>query len=394
VTAVTNGNKTNNSPTSNGRIRLLDILRGVAIFGTLGTNIWLFAHLGDLSYLFTFDVKWWTSADDFLRLLVLFLVNGKFLGLLTILFGVGLELKYRQALRNEAPWPGTYLWICLFLLLEGFIHFTLVMEYDILMSYAVTALIVSFIVRGGDKAVNRALILTGGFHGFVILAIFVLGIFLQIAGANISLGDMNQVTALYREGTWPQQMAYRLSNFVPLRMEAIFVIPLNTTLFLLGIRLMRAGAFSPDEGGRRIRQKLLYFGFGIGIPLNLLIFVPGGVFDLCVRYLFAPLMSLGYMALLARLAEKSEGLRVWRYLEAVGKMSLSCYVLQNVLASCIFYSWGLGWGGQLGSMSIIGVWFAICGFEAIFAKWWLDRMRLGPMEWTRKSILKIVTARP
>lgn len=31
---------------SEKRIRLLDILRGFAVLGTLGTNIWIFAHLG------------------------------------------------------------------------------------------------------------------------------------------------------------------------------------------------------------------------------------------------------------------------------------------------------------------------------------------------------------
>jgi len=31
------------------RIRLLDILRGFAILGTLGTNIWIFSHSGDLN---------------------------------------------------------------------------------------------------------------------------------------------------------------------------------------------------------------------------------------------------------------------------------------------------------------------------------------------------------
>jgi uncharacterized membrane protein YeiB len=36
-------NKTN-------RIRLLDIFRGFAILGILGTNIWIFAYLGDLNY--------------------------------------------------------------------------------------------------------------------------------------------------------------------------------------------------------------------------------------------------------------------------------------------------------------------------------------------------------
>lgn len=97
-----------------GRIRLLDILRGFAVLGTLGTNIWIFAHLGDLSYITTYHFSGWWNADDFLRMAVLFLVNGKFLGLLTIMFGVGLELKYRQALRKGNTWPGVYIWTSTF----------------------------------------------------------------------------------------------------------------------------------------------------------------------------------------------------------------------------------------------------------------------------------------
>ena len=378
---------------SGGRIRLLDILRGFAIFGTLGTNIWIFAHLGDLNLLFNHDSPWWASADTFLQLIVLFLVNGKFLGMLTILFGVGLELKYRQALRRGDPWPGAYLWICLFLLAEGFLHFVLVMEYDILMSYAVTAIIVAHIVRGGDRRINRTLKGLGGGYVLFMLAIAVLEFGLVASGGNLSWGDMNPVVALYREGTWLEQVIYRLSNFLVLRIEAIFVIPLNVILFLAGVRLMRAGAFAPDERGRRIRRRMLRIGLGLGVPLNLLMFFPGGGFDLGVRYLFAPILSLGYMALIARLVEKSEHLRVWRYAESVGKMSLSCYVLQNILASCLFYGWGLGLGGRLDSLSVIGVWLAVCLAEAVFAGWWMKRMRLGPMEWTRKSLLRLVAAR-
>ena len=375
------------------RIRLLDILRGFAIFGTLGTNIWLFAHLGDLNQVFTSGTPWWASAGDFLRTLVLFLVNGKFLGMLTILFGVGMELKYRQAMRKQAPWPGAYLWICLFLFLEGFIHFTFVMEFDILMSYAVTAMIVAFIVRGGDRRINRVLKGLGGVYAGLMLAVFALEAWMRGSGANLSFGDMSSVAALYRDGSWPEQVAYRLANFALLRTEALMVIPLNIVLFLLGVRLMRAGAFAPDERGRRIRVRMLRIGLGLGVPLNLLLFVPEGGFDLSIRYLFAPVLSLGYMALIARLVERSERLKVWRYIEAAGKMSLSCYVLQNLLASCIFYGWGLGWGGKLDSLSVIGVWLAVCLFEAVLAYWWIGRLKLGPMEWTRKSLLRFVAAR-
>ena len=57
------------------RIVLVDILRGIAILGTLGTNIWIFANLGDLKYITTTDFTSWSSMDDMIRIFVLFIVN-------------------------------------------------------------------------------------------------------------------------------------------------------------------------------------------------------------------------------------------------------------------------------------------------------------------------------
>jgi uncharacterized protein len=364
------------------RIRLLDILRGFAILGTLGTNIWIFAHAGDLRYITTFDQSGWWGADDLLRMVVLFLVNGKLLGLLTIMFGVGLEMKYRQAKRKGKPWPGVYLWAVLFLILEGLLHFILVMEYDILMSYGVTAIIAAFIVRGGDRLIARTMNVIGSV--FVIAILALAGLMLA-SGAKVSLGSFHDVAVLYQEGTWMEQVGYRLANFLPLRMEAILVIPTNVFLFLLGVRFMRAGVFAPDENGKRLRKRLFKLGIYVGVPLNLLIFVPGGAFDLPVRYLFAPLMSMGYIAIMARMIQYAKWEWLWSRLENVGKMSLSCYVLQNIIASAVFYGWGLGLAGKLNSAAIIAVWLLISALQLGVASLWLRGFKLGPMETVRKQ---------
>lgn len=372
------------------RIRLLDILRGFAILGTLGTNIWIFAHAGDLSYITTFDHSGWWGANDLLRMIVLFLVNGKLLGLLTIMFGVGLEMKYRQAKRKGKPWPGVYLWAVLFLVLEGLLHFILVMEYDILMSYGVTAIIAAFIVKGGDRLIARTMNVIGSVFAIAILALA--GLMLA-SGASVSLGSFHDVVALYQEGTWMEQVQYRLANFLPLRMEAILVIPTNVFLFLLGIRFMRSGVFSPDENGKRLRKRLFRLGIYVGVPLNLLIFVPGGAFDLPVRYLFAPLMSMGYIAILARMIQYTKLEWLWRLLENAGKMSLSCYVLQNLMASAVFYGWGLGLAGKLNSAAIIAVWLVISAFQLGMASLWLRGFKLGPMETVRKQAVGFFESR-
>ncbi|MEC0175080.1 DUF418 domain-containing protein [Paenibacillus favisporus] len=369
------------------RIRLLDILRGFAILGTLGTNIWIFSHSGDLNAMLTDPNRvWWSSWDSILSTIVLFLVNGKFLGLLAIMFGVGLELKYQQSVRKGNPWPGMYIWISIILMIEGFLHFMLVMEYDILMSYALTAIIVAFIVRAGEKSIKKAMIIFGSFHVLAFLGI----LFLQFNGMQFTGGDATEVTALYQHGTWVEQILYRLRHFVKLRFELILAFSSNIFLFLTGVLLMRKGAFASDEPGSKIRSKMLWSGLLVGIPLNLLLLIPGGYFDIIVRYVCAPVMSLGYLGLFARLVDKRTTWRLWKWLERTGKMSLSCYVLQNVICSIIFYGWGIGLGGKVDSITIIGIWMMIMFFLMVFSSVWLRFFTLGPMEKARKAVTGIV----
>jgi uncharacterized protein len=142
------------------------------------------------------------------------------------------------------------------------------------------------------------------------------------------------------------------------RAEPVFIIPMNVFLFLLGVRLMRSGAFSPD--GRRIRRRMLRWGLALGLPLNLLYFVPGGHFELPVRYLFAPVLSLGYAGLVAAATERNVLPWFSARLAEVGRAALSCYVLQNVLASVVFYGWGLGLTGEVGSGAALLILIGIC----------------------------------
>lgn len=369
------------------RLPLIDMLRGFAVLGTLGTNIWIFAYLGDISYITTSNYSGWWSLNDFLRMVVLFFVNGKLLGLLTIMFGVGLELKYQQALRKGNAWPGMYIWTIVFLFIEGLIHFTLVMEYDILMSYAVTAIIIAFIVKFGDKAIKRALYVFGSFHAVMILLILVSA----LLGANTSLAGVDPVVSLYENGTWFEQIQYRLTNFLYYRTEAIFIIPMNIFLFLLGVKLMRNGVFLQNDKGRPARQKLFKIGIFIGVPLNLLIFIPGGVFDLPARYLFAPILSIGYIGILGKMVEYKKLDWLWKRFGEIGKMSLSCYVLQNTMASIIFYGWGLGLGGKLNSIEVICIWLTLSLFQLFIAHICIKHFHVGPMEWIRKHAIQSVT---
>ncbi|WP_224925758.1 DUF418 domain-containing protein [Bacillus pumilus] len=369
------------------RIRLLDILRGFAILGTLGTNVWFFAYAGD-----TFATD--QIADEyengsFLESLVSMFVYGKMLSLLTIMFGVGLELKYQQAKRKNTLWPGTYLWILLFLFIEGFVHFALVMEYDVLMSYAVTGLLVAFIVRGGSKRIKRGMIFSGVIHLLVLFSLMVFALS-EMETASYDQGSEPALEEQIPE-TWISQVQERLQHFFMYRGEAIFIIPMNTFLFLLGVRMMRAGVFYANERGQSLRKRLFQVGLWVGLPLNALVFVPNELVEFVVRYAFSPFLSLFYIAVIAKLLAHTESWFMWNWFEYVGKMALSCYILQNVICSVLFYSWGLGLGGQINAPLIVLAWLLISLLQITISAFCLKVWRIGPMEYIRSRALRRVT---
>ncbi|WP_249669885.1 DUF418 domain-containing protein [Bacillus altitudinis] len=369
------------------RIRLLDILRGFAILGTLGTNVWFFAYAGD-----TFATD--QIADEyengsFLESFVSMFVYGKMLSLLTIMFGVGLELKYQQAKRKNTTWPGTYLWILLFLLIEGFVHFALVMEYDVLMSYAVTGLLVAFIVRGGSRRIKKGMIVSGVIH-LLVTAFLVVFSFSELETESYD-GSSEPAYEEQLPETWISQVQDRLQHFLMYREEAIFIIPMNTFLFLLGVRMMRAGVFYANEHGQTLRKTLFRMGLWIGLPLNALVFVPNEIVEFVVRYVFSPFLSIFYIAVVAKLLERTESWFMWTWFEYVGKMALSCYILQNVICSLLFYSWGLGLGGQINAPLIVLSWLFISLLQIAISALCLNVWRIGPMEYIRSQALRRVT---
>lgn len=361
------------------RIVLLDVLRGVAVLGTLGTNIWIFTDPGGaLGFLTRAIEAPFASVASAVETGLRFLANGKFLGLLTILFGVGLEIQRASARRRGQRWPGWYLWRASLLFLEGLLHFVLVFEFDILMGYAATAMIAAFLVA--RTTAGRWMIGAAVTH----LALVAAGT-LALATADASDGEQGPSgIELYAEGSYLDQVLFRLRHILPLRLETVFVIPLSVFLFLLGARLYRAGAFGADERGRLLRRRLLLVG-ACAFPLNAATAYSGNLTLVLVdRYLLPPLVALGYLGLAGLVLDHWHRLG-WlsRRLAAVGRMALSCYVLQNILASALCYGWGLGLAAILADRRpwwTILAWAAISALLLVVSDLWLRRFRQGPLE--------------
>ncbi|WP_084961280.1 DUF418 domain-containing protein [Thermoactinospora rubra] len=354
------------------RIEALDVLRGVAILGTLGTNIWIFTAPGGPADLLGLGGQS-GAVETFLR----FLTNGKFLGLLTLLFGVGLEIQYRSAVRKGMRWPGRYLWRAALLLAEGVLHYVLIFEFDVLMGYAVTSMIVAYLIGRSDRVVRAWMIGAGAVH---VALVGLLTLAMLYGGAQ---PPEPAGSTLFTQGSWADQVASRLQNPGLYRAELIFIIPMGIVLFLLGSRLLRAGVFEPE--GEALRRRLAILGLGVAAPLNLLTSYAGPAWFAVDRYILPPLVALGLLGLITSIVLRMRGPAgpIRRGLTDVGRTALSCYVFQNLVAGALCYGWGLGLAARLDWLRpwwVPLLWALICVSFMILASLWLRRFSRGPVE--------------
>ena len=73
-------------------------------------------------------------------------------------------------------------------------------------------------------------------------------------------------------------------------------------------------------------------------------------------------------------------------LAAIGRMSLTNYLLQSVLGTALFYHWGAGLYGKVGMVYglLIGAGIVIVQYQ--FSRLWLRRFSHGPVEWIWKRL--------
>ena len=366
----------------------LDVLRGVAILGTLATNIWIFTdpeglvgYLNNATAATTPPI--WAGIEAVLQQLA----QGKFLGLLTLMFGIGLEIQRRSAVRAGRRWPGRYPWRAGLLLLDGLLHFVLVAEFDVLMGYAVTGMVVAYLLATSEQAQRAWLVVASVVHVLLLSLVTIVLLSLPPAAPQPPL-DPNP----YADGSFGDLVAFRLDNLVLFRLEPVFITFLSVAMFLAGALLLRSGVLEP--GGHRLRVPLMAVGaaaFALDLVLGLAgqPVLPGGNGSaagiILGRYGTAPVVALGLLALVTEivLARPRAGF-LRRRMTEVGRMALSCYVLQNLVASALCYGWGLGLAARLSPAdrvpATVAIYLGVAVVITTAAALWLRRFDRGPLE--------------
>jgi uncharacterized protein len=247
---------------------------------------------------------------------------------------------------------------------------------------------VSYLLVTSPRAQRRITVGATGVH----LALLALITFAIAAAPRTDAAPPPLNPNPYADGSWWDLVLFRLDNALLFRLETLFIFPMSIALFLLGARLFAAGVL--DERGARLRRRLMWFGFGVALPADFALEVGlGGASGLLLsRYGTAPLVALGILAAVAefyvRRPDHEPGFG-GRRLAEVGRMALSSYVLQNLVASAICYGWGLGLATAVAPEhrvpATVGTYIVVVAVVMVFAHLWLRRFTRGPVEWLWNS---------
>jgi uncharacterized protein len=392
------------------RIQIIDILRGFALFGILLVNMALFR---EPIYALLFPPDPTTPfLDRTVTWLIHFLAEGKFYTLFSLLFGLGFAIQFSRAEERHSRIVPLYMRRLFVLLLIGLVHAFLIWTGDILIVYA----LLGFPLILFRKARPKTLLIWIG----VIMTLYVLVLTLALVGLQLASLDpalateveqsMAMQDAFFQEELARAYQAYSSGSFMEVTQHRIreylnfatigglSMLPTVFSMFLLGLYFGKRRLFMAVEENLPFFRKLLRWGLIIGLPLNLIYatavtispsrtdFTPLTYVSTVAHLIGAPALSLAYVGGLTLLSRRP----VWgarlQHLAPTGRMALTNYLMQSIICTLIFYSYGLGLIGQVGATVGLLLTIVIFALQVLFSRWWMERYRYGPAEWLWRSL--------
>ncbi len=393
------------------RIAILDALRGFAIFGILVVNMGGFKSPG-----FPLgpggESLWRGALDHSVAKLIGLAATLKFVTIFSFLFGVGFALQVLRAEARKVPFIPLYFRRVLVLLTIGLIHGFLIWWGDILAIYAVVAVALLLFRRCKPRTLliwSAALFLLSFAKWELIVGNELRNARPQpraaatrpfVESEEQQRSQAEEVLRIYSRGSLAGIMSQRAhdalfacsASFNPL-VESNQVLRI-LGLFLLGLYSGQRSFFRDPAAHRRLFRYVWMSGLGLGLLGNLglsFLYHPGlpgwtRLLRPLATAVGVPSLAAFYVSTLVLLHESPAWRRRLTPLAAVGRTALSNYLLQSVVCTTIFYSYGLGLYGRVGPAAGLGLSFLIFAAQVPLSAWWLRRFRFGPVEWVWRSL--------
>ncbi|MBX3404624.1 MAG: DUF418 domain-containing protein [Phycisphaeraceae bacterium] len=205
---------------------------------------------------------------------------------------------------------------------------------------------------------------------------------------------MDAETEAYRDGPYLQAFLFRAMSWGMMFISFVFGFGWHVLgMFFIGAGLLKAGLLSPTGAAWQARLALL--GALVGVPIAtasaLLSSTPDATWwgmglSALLLMISGPLVALMYLCTVAIIVRNGVLAPVTWVLANVGRMALTNYIMQTLVATFVFYHWGLAQFGSWSRPERCALVLAVFAAQCVISPLWLSVFRFGPLEWVWRSV--------
>lgn len=367
----------------NPRVEFVDAIRGFALFGILLVNITLiqFGLFANEKPTYIFG-KLDESANWFIQ----FFGTQNFISLFSFLFGLSIILLQKSIIAKGKKFFPTYIRRISILLLLGFIHGTFVWSGDILFAYGLIGIFLMMFINRKPKTLL--------IWATILLALITLMSYQTDPNTNINdfAPYIEKEHKVHETGSYMDHVNFRLTEnpfdymgingVFGLVFISIFAIIFMSPLFLLGMYVGKKGwLFEVDQHIPAVKKIWLITGiFSFTIKI-LAMFLKHPILIMLQDSLTPVTMTFFHGSTIILLFHYKKVARLLTYMANMGKMSVSNYLAQSIIATTIFYAYGFGLYGKIGYFFGILLTIGIYTIQLFVSTYWLQKYRMGPVEY-------------
>ena len=368
------------------RTIIVDIIRGFALIGVLIANFTSYVDqqtpesvLNSIS----------SSLDTSLMNINTVFFEWKFMTLFSILFGYGFGLILESLQKKNINTNSFFIRRMFWLFIFGCIH-SLFWWADVLHLYAMSGiLLLLFRKKPNDSILIYAVL-------FALVIPPLISYAFRNQPATFTEADIQSLYNQYKTGNLFDVFKFNVNFYY--RMFIVSGSDLHDIIqtlgrFLFGYFLLRINLFHAVETKRHTFRRIALFTAPFMIAYFIIRWLLLKETIRINQFLHAPLLSFGiicttafYVSILV-LAYISFGMnKFFTALQALGKMTLTNYLLISTFLIILLYGFGFNKLGEL-PMHIIWLYAFVwlCG-EIVLSTYWLKYFRYGPAEWIWRQL--------
>lgn len=365
----------------NKRTAIVDILRGWTLLGVAIGNYVDFLYIG-VPHKINNNVL-----SEILQIVNRYFFAAKSWTLLTLLFGFGFAILINSVAAKGKNPVAFFSWRMILLFVLAFINSSFWLG-DILKDYAFLGLVLLLFYKSSAKTLS------------IICAILFLSIPFIMAYVNglkvehPEIATNPEYLKLYHSGNWLDFFRFNLlASFyeqIIIPGYAITAHVVMLTCMLFGFLLQKLNFFNRLNELKKLLKYVLITSLLLAISIGV-----GFYFAITYKAAFLKFFHPLYWLILTTMIFIATGIcllynngklkTVFKYFSAGGKMTLTNYITQNILAAFIFSGIGLGIADTMPYWFYFLLAIFIFIIQLFISKWWLSKYNYGPIEWLWRS---------